>query len=272
METVNLFASLIAQRCSVLANKYSKYPAYDLLLKAGVIEETGVVSSLVCDACDQPHDAAIVYETGSYGYYCPDVGFVTKARLDLISTQPNLIAFTAQMADQLNCKRRKSTPLNGETWRIGALDSPAGDIALYFQPMMQGENDIKDFKGAMIGEMRSTFGIILTSTGTLSVPPYVTIQLQDVLRFDPKSGTLAVNADLHALAGVPVNRTGGRPSAYKEALTQIIANRAENGTALKGRNEEAKAVLAVYKANFPNKTSPALSSINRYVSEARRGS
>lgn len=272
MEAVNLFASIVAQRGNVLASSFYKYPAYDHLIDAGLIKEIGVVSSIVCDECDQPHEAAIVYEIGTNGFYCPDVGFVPKNRLDLISIQPNLGAFIAQMADQLNCKRRKSTPLSGQTWRIGALDTSAGDIALYFHPMMQDAENLKEFKRAMIGEVRSTFGIILTSTGALSVPHYVTIQLQDALHFDPQSGALAVDADLNALAGVPENRTGGRPSVYKEALTKIIVNRAVNRISLEGRNEEAKAVLAEYKANFPSETAPALSSIKSYVSKTRRGS
>ena len=272
MEAVNLFASLIAQRSSIFAKEYSNCPACDHFIKAGMIEEIGVVSSLVCDDCDQPHDATIIYEAGLYGYHCPDLGFVPKARLDLISIRPNLGEFTAQLADQLNCKRRKSTPLEGDTWRIGALDSPSGDIALYFQPTMLDAEDVRDFEGAMIGEMKSAFGIILTAAGALSVLPYINVHLEDVLRFDPKSGTLALDANLQALAGVPESRTGGRPSEYKEALTKIIENRVENGMALKGRNEEAKAVLADYMANFPNETSPALSSVNRYVSKARSGS
>jgi len=263
MDTTDIFAQLVAQRGKLLARSYSQYPAYDKLIQAGLIAETGVVSSIVCGECDQPHDAEIVYQDSQYGYFCPDLGFRQAHRAEIVSVEPKIAAFVAQIADHQDCKRRKSTPISGETWRVGALETAAGDVALYFQPTMLDAKDVHAVENAFNGEIKSAFGIILTSAGTLSVPPYITVSLRDALRFDPETGSFIVDADLRSIVGVPENRTGGRPSEYKDTLIKLIASRANAETAL---------ILAEFKARFPNQNAPSLPTINRYVSKARAGS
>lgn len=244
MKAVDLFATLFAQRRRVQSAEYSSFPAYSDLIKAGLIEETGVVSSMICNECDHPHDAMIVYEDAQYGYYCPELGFVSKPRSKLVAVQPNLSAFVSQIADALDCKRRKSSPLDRDTWRIGAIESTAGDVVLYLHPTLQDTRHLREVQETLASEVKSPFGLILTSSGTLTAPPFVTAQLDDVLSFDPKAGKFTVIADLRAIAGVPEQRTGGRPNEYKKQLNELSAIREKEGRTLKGRNEEAKALLA----------------------------
>lgn len=272
MNAVHLFATLLAQRGRFRSVEYSSFPAYDDLIKAGLVEEVGVVSSLICDECDQPHDARVVYEGSQYGYYCPDLGFISKPRSELIAAQPNLSAFVAQIADALACKRRKLSPIDKDTWRIGSVDSPAGDLVLYLHQTLQDAQDIRDIQAALAGEMKSPFGVVLTSKGTLNVPPYATAQLQDVLSLDPILGKLLVVGDLRTIAGVPMQRIGGRPNDYKTALNDLIALRASEGRAVQGRNEEAKALRAEFMAKFPNAKCPSLPTVKRYVTKTRSGS
>ena len=136
MDAVDLFATLLAQRGRVLGIEYSSFPAYRDLINAGLIDESGVVSSITCEECDQPHDAPIVFEGSQYGHYCPDLGFIAKTRAELIAIRPNLGSFVAQIVDTLACKRRKSTPVDNNTWRIGSIESPAGDVVLYLHPTL----------------------------------------------------------------------------------------------------------------------------------------
>lgn len=269
---MDLFATLLAQRRRIRSAAYSSFPAYGDLIKAGLIEETGVVSSMICEECDHPHDAKIVYEGSQYGYYCPDLGFMPKPRAELIAAQPNLSAFTAQIAGALSCKRRKSSPVDKNTWRIGAIDSPTGDVVLYLHPSLQDAQDIRDLQAALASEMKSPFSVVLTAMETLSVPPYTTVQLQDVLSFDPIALKFIVVADLSAVAGVPEQRTGGRPNDYRKPLGEIIALRASQGRTLQGRNAEAKALRAEFQIQFPDIKCPSLPTVKRYVSEARSGS
>jgi hypothetical protein len=242
------------------------------LIDAGLIEEIGVVSSTICVECDLPHDARIVYEGSQYGYYCPDLGFISKRRSELITSQPNLSVFTAQIADALVCKRRKSSPIGKDTWRIGAIDSPAGEVVLYLRPTMQDVQDTRDFQAALAGEVKSTFGVVLTSQGTLAAPPFVTVQLDDVLSFEPIAGKLIVIADLRTIAGVPEQHTGGRPNDYRKPLTDLFIRRANEGRTLQGRNAEAKALQAEFQVQFPDIKCPSLPTVKKYVSEVRSGS
>lgn len=272
MDAVVLLATLLAQRGRVRRVEYSLSPAYDDLIKAGLIEETGVVSSSICDECDHPHDAKIVYEGSQYGYYCPDLGFTSKPRSELIAAQPNLSASVAQIADALACKRRKSSPVDKDTWRIGAINSLTGDVVLYLHPTLQDEQDIRELQAALANEMKSPFGVVLTAKGTLSVSPYATAQLQDVLSFDPIAGELIVVADLRAIAGVPEQRAGGRPNDYRKPLGEIIAVRISQGRTLQGRNAEAKAIRAEFQIQYPDLKCPSLPTVKRYVSEGKSGS
>jgi len=269
---VDLFAVLLAQRGRVRRAEFSSLLAYDQLIKAGLIEETGVVSSMMCDECDHPHDVRIVYEGAQYGYYCPDLGFVPKLRSELVAVQPNLGAFVSQVAEALDCKRRKSSPLDKDTWRIGAIDSTAGDVVLYLHPTLQDARDVRDLQAALASEVKSPFGVILASQGTLNAPPFVTVQMDDVLSFDPKAGQFAVVADIRGIAGVPEQRTGGRPNEYQKPLSELIALRASQGRTLKGRNVEAKAIIVEFKSQFPNIDCPSLSTVQRYVTKIRSGS
>ncbi|MGJ8590341.1 MAG: hypothetical protein ACSHXW_19740 [Yoonia sp.] len=267
MNEVVLLATLLAQRGRVRSVEYSSFPAYDDLINAGLVEETGVVSSLVCDECDQPHDARVVYEGSQHGYYCPELGFVSKPRSELIAVQMNLGAFVSQIADTLDCKRRKSSPLNKVTWRIGAIESTAGDVVLYLYPTLQEARDIWDVQAALASEVKSPFGVILASSGTLTVPSLVTAQLDDVLGFEPKVGKFAVLADIRGIAGVPEQRTGGRPNEYEKPLSELIALRASQSRALKGRNLEAKAIIVEFKSQLPNIDCPSLPAVKRYVTK-----
>lgn len=267
MDATHIFEQLVAQRGKALARSYAQHPAYDELIKAGLIAETGVVSSVVCDDCDRPHDAAIIYQDAQYGYFCPDLGFRPAERAEITSVEPKIAAFVAQIAENQDCKRRKSTALNGETWRIGVLETAAGDVAFYFQPTMLDAKDVEAVGRAFNGEIKSAFGIILTSAGALSVPPYITVPLRDALCFAPETGSFIVDADVRSIAGVPVKRTGGRPSGYKDPLRRLIANRVNDGIALKGQNEEARAIRAAYKTSFPHEKAPSISTIKRYLSK-----
>ena len=272
MNAVDLFATLLAQRGRVQSVEYSSFPAYDDLLKAGLVEETGVVSSMMCNECDHPHDAEIVYEGSQYGYYCPEFGFVSKPRSQLIAVQPNLGTFVSQIADALDCKRRRSSPLKNDTWRIGAIESAAGDVVLYLHPSLQDARDIRDVQAAIASEVKSPFGVILTSSGALTAHPFVTAQLDDVLSFDIKAGKFSLFTDIRAIAGVPEQRSGGRPNGYRQPLTGLMALRASQGRTLLGRNEEAKALQAEFAAKFPDEKCPSLSAVRRYVSEIKSGS
>lgn len=107
---------------------------------------------------------------------------------------------------------------------------------------------------------------------SIAVLPFVTAQLDDVLRFDPKAGKLIAVADLRAIAGVPETRAGGRSNDYENPIRELRALRTSQGPALQGRNAEAKALQAEFEKQFPDMKCPSLPTAKRYVSKVRSGS
>ncbi|MDF1679026.1 hypothetical protein [Ponticaulis sp.] len=273
MDAVAIFAQLVSQREKVLARSYSHHAAFHDLIKAGLIEETGVVSSIICDECDQPHESAITYQDSQYGYFCYDLGFIKLSRAEIVSVKPNIKTFVAQIAGRENCKRRKPTPLEGETWRIGGLETAGGDVTIFFQPRMVDVKDVRSFESSLKRDVRTSLGIILTSAGVLSVPPYITTSIQDVLNFDLKTGCFFFDVEPSSIAGVSETRTGGRPNEYKETLTILFHERAADGRSLSGRNQEADAILDEYNDRFPEeKKTPHKSIVRKFVTDVRSGS
>ena len=268
MDAIALFCALAAQRGKVSARHYSKYAAYGHLITAGLVTETGVVGSVLCDECDQPHDAQVVYENGQYGYYCPDLGFMPMDRSGLTAAKPDFAKFVAALANALNCQRRKTSPVLGETWRIGAIDTHGGDLVIYMHPTLQHAQDIEAVATALGKEMNTRFCLILTACGALSVEGVKTALLTDVVTFDVVSGDLNVLVDLSVIVDAPVKRKGGRPSNFQTPLHELILERQNSGAALSGRNAEAKAVLAEFIEKYPNIHSPSLPTVKRYITNS----
>ena len=202
MDPVGLFAELIAQRRKVRADIYAEEPAYLMLSEAGLVEETGVVSSVVCDECSTPHEAEVVFEDRRYGYFCPEFGFVEKRRADLVEIRPNTAKLVVQIASELGCRRLKNKPISGNIWRVGAVETLAGELVIYFQPTLRSGQDLIDLENALAHEVRGRFGIVLTAERGLSHPPLKTIAIEDCLGFDPSACVFTFEADLLTLKRV----------------------------------------------------------------------
>lgn len=272
MDAAHLFGEIVAQQKPVHSLAYSGLSAFEDLTKGGLIEERGMVSSIVCEDCKTPHEAEVVFENHRYGYFCPEFGFVPKERSELIATTPNIAAFVGQLSESLNCKRRKSTPIAGATWRIGAIETPAADLVVYFQPTLHDAHDLRDFQNALAIEVKANFGVIITAAGSLTIAPFKTVTIDDCLMFDTSTYCFGTGLDLPSISGVPIIRTGGRPSEYAKKLSSIIQYRIAAGFSLQGRNEEARAILQNYKLKFPNDRFPSLPTVQRHLTKIRNGS
>lgn len=268
MGAASLLGDIIAQNAPVLAAMLRSAPAYQALIEGGYLEEAGVVQAIHCDDCDRPHDAAVVFEADRYGIHCPDLGFLSKERSDLVAVKPNLERLVQNLADALECKRTKSAPIHGQTWRVGIVEAPSAAIAVYFHPTLRDALDLRSFEAALSDEVRAQYGIILTASGQLSCPPFKTMQIEDCLAFDEVAMAFEFAGDLLAIAGATVERKGGRPNLYAAKLTKIISARATFGETLPGKNAEARAIQAIYRAKNPTENPPSISTIKRSLPEA----
>ncbi|MCH2164226.1 MAG: hypothetical protein MK098_06185 [Marinovum sp.] len=267
MNAARFLAEIIAQGGPVYAARYQTRPEFKALTSHGFFADAGVVQSVLCDDCSSPHDACVDFEDGQYGIRCPDLGFITKSRSDLLAVQANVPKLVAQLAHTLGCKRIKSTPIFAETRRVGAIPHPQADVMVYFHPVLRDGSDLHALLDALARESKAQFGVVLTAEGTLSTPGFATVLLEDCVTFNEETGRFLVDANLPMLAGVPFKNTGGRPREYEAKLAKVIEARTASGRALPGQNEEARAVLADFKSDFPDTNAPALSTIKRRLSE-----
>ena len=273
MGAASLLAEIIAQRGRVLAASYALEPQFNALIERGFLEDAGIAQSVFCDDCDMPHDAEVVVsEGGQYGIHCPELGFIPKDRPEVAAVQPNLELLVKNLADVLGCRRTKSTPVHGETWRIGEVLGSTGNVFVYLHPVLRDDGDLQALKDALGRERTGArYGVVLTARGTLSAPPFRTALLKECIAFDVTKGRFVVDADLPAIAGVPAKPTGGRPSEYGHLLKPLIEERMRSGEAHKAIKAEIREVRAAFKAAHPG-SPPSDSTIKRHIEEARGGS
>lgn len=272
MTEFTLLCEIIAQRAAVTTSFYRNDPTFAVLLRHGFLKEAGVVASVVCNDCDVPHAAQVIFEGGQYGYFCSDLGFVPKDRADLQTVQPDLPLLIGRLADAFECKKRRTNALRGQTWRIGAVTQNVGEVMLYFQPCLYAEEDALDLDQALNGEVRSPWRLIVTALGTLSVAGAQAVPLDDLAGLTPDTGALRILAQPADLVGMPRKNKGGRPTEYREPLAAIISDRRQSGAALDGVNAESNAILADFKARQPDETAPSFETVRRHLRKSLGGS
>lgn len=272
MTAISLLCEILAQGAKASAETYRPKPGYQALLSSGLVQETGLVQSTHCVDCDHAHDAEVVFEGGQYGYFCPQIGFVPVDRSKLIAVRPEPKNIVQGLADAFGCRRRKTTPIHGQTWRVGAVETPGGDATIYLHPRLRSSEDLQDLETALRREVRSPFRLILTAEGALMVLETKTVRLDGVVELDPLLNTMVPIADVLAIVDAPIKSSGGRPNQYGGKLDRIILARSQYRQALSGHNEEAKAIRDVFREQYPNEKPPSLPTIKRYLTKAQGGS
>lgn len=240
------------------------------LSSCGLLREAGVVSTVVCMDCENAHAAEVIFDDGAYGYFCPDLGFVHLEREDIAAIETDLPALIEHLAETFACARRKTTPVYGNTWRIGAVKTDHGDIMLYFHPRLRDAEDAQELADALFREIASAWQIVVTACGRLPISGASTVALVELVTFAPTGKSLDAALDLHAMVGVPATAKTGAPNRFREKCMTLIKSRLRTGQAMSGRNEEAKAVHALLKADL-GPDAPSLPTVKAYVTEARSG-
>lgn len=271
MTAIEALSSIIAQRGKASKAFFEKQVGFDQLIEAGLVEVTGKVQSIFCDACSDPHDAEVVFRDGNYGFYCHEAGFLRVDESDVTAIKPNIGKLVAHLAALFDCKRRESTPIHGDTWRIGAIDTPGGDLTLYFHPSLQNEQDVGAIQSALHDETRSAFRLVVTAVGKLPVAGAKSAELTDVVDLDNRANELTALIDPRIIVGAPQAVTNGRPNLYADKLEPLILRRIKDGSAHAGLNKEAKAIREVLAERSSDGQVPALTTVKTYLSNLRAG-
>lgn len=268
--SVETLSDLLRQSSPVAASRYRLKAGFRSLYEAGWLAEDGVVESILCDDCSTGHAANLVYRDNGYGYYCPELGFVSVRLDDVRAVSADTGRFVTSLADALYVSNRRSTPVHGKTWRIGKLQCEAGDMAIYYHPCLRSIEDVHDLKNALSREVRSGYRLVISATGRLHVEGATVAQLKDVVELDDSSGLRLMTSVWH-LVGVLQKHTGGRPNIYQTKVEDLISARITSGEAFDSLNREAK---AIQEALWDEKTKsgPSESTIKRYLRQIREGS
>ncbi|SHE87297.1 hypothetical protein SAMN05444273_1035 [Litoreibacter ascidiaceicola] len=272
MSAAARLCDIIAQGGKVSADFDGGDDGLTALARHGYLREAGVLASVVCDECDAPHSAPVVYEADEYGHYCPDLGFLKLDPTRLAAFSPDVPKLIDRLSEALGCRQRKSSSVYGETWRIGAAQTEAAAVMLYFHPTLATEENARELHHALAREARSEWRLVVTAQGALPIAGLPTVRLDELAEINLTTGALRVIADPGVLAGLPRKNPGGRPSVHGDVLRPLIEGRIRDGAAVVGVNAEAGEVRDVFEALFPNRPIPSASAIKRYIREARRGS
>ena len=270
--------SAFARLCDAIAQGGKVSATFDgdddlkALVRHGYLREAGVLASIVCDECDAPHSAPVVYQADGYGYYCPDLGFLRLDASGVVAFLPDIPKLIDGLADALGCRKRKSSSVYGETWRIGAVQTVAATVMLYFHPTLETDEDARAFQQALTREARSEWRLVVTTKGAFPMAGLATVRLDELAEIDIETGELHVTSNPSVLAGLPRKTSGGRPAAHGDLLRPLIEGRIRSGAAVDGVNAEAREVHTAFRAKYPNHSAPSESAIKRYVREARRSS
>ncbi|MCP3972375.1 MAG: hypothetical protein GY717_19030 [Rhodobacteraceae bacterium] len=271
MTAIELLCEIIAQEAKVSAASLWSNAEYHPLVRYGYLLETGVISSAACAECDNPHDAEIVFEGDQYGYFCPELGFVPVPRADVQGVVPDLPNLIERLAIVFDCKRRKTTPLQGRTWRIGAMATDDGDVMLYFHPRLQSNGDVRDLDNALTREVRSRWRLVVTAEGSFPMRDTKFVPLSELVELDPKEGRLTAAADPRIIVDIPQRKAGGAPNRYETRLLPLIQARMQGDLPGLGRNDEAKAILSLFESEYPDIKAPSLPTVRGYVTKVRGG-
>lgn len=266
-----MLCEIIEQAGKVAALAYRDDARYSALLDAGLIQHDGVVQSVLCENCDAPHDAEIVFEGGSYGHFCPELGFFPVERTELVAVRPELTKLADQLHVAFECQSGTKSQLGSYTWRIGLVDTPGGRAVVYFHPRLLNEDDLNHFETCLRTEIRRDYTLVLTANGKLQYRNAKTCTLPQMVHLELGAAHMRQHDSVAEAVGAPPKQTGGRPSRLRDRVLALISNRAEQGLAKEGRNEEAKAVIDAYEALHPKDAAPKLPTVKAYVSNFRSG-
>ncbi|MCC1495083.1 hypothetical protein [Cognatishimia sp. F0-27] len=186
--------------------------------------------------------------------------------------RPDAGRIVAALAEALGCKRRKQTPVHGQTWRIGALEAEAGEVMFYFHTKLQSEEDARSFSDALSREVRTQWRLAVTAAGTLPVAGSQAVRLDDLAELDHETGALRILATPADFVGMPRRNPGGRPSEQGPALAAIMSDRQDSGVALAGLNAESREIRAAFTVQNPSAKTPSIETVKRHLSKFRAGS
>lgn len=239
-------------RCTASRDEYPYSEELTTLSRMGLVDTTGLSSTVICNVCDEDHPAQIVADptTDELGWYCPDYGFVSSPKSERRAIRALPGRLTELIADALDCNRRLERPLiEGLLWRIGALEIANNDVTMFLALRLRDANDARNIGMAISAESGMRNGLILTpkfsGSPVLNIAKCRIAALDEFISIEDEK--IATSEQRAAdLAGIQVKSRAGAPKHNNhEQAKELIMNRYLNGSAKQSARDEARAVTAL---------------------------
>ncbi len=239
MSAVSLLSEMLELRTDKLpTDAYSNRPGFPALRKCLIIRDAGLLQSVRCEECEQTHDAPVTYHNGeaAYGWICYEHGFFPIERERLAAFRVSIEAIVTRLSASLACRNRRERPLiDGLLWRVGTFDWANQDVAVYLATRIATLDEAQRCAAAISAEPRAGFRVLLTpdldNMRDFEIAGCAIAKLSDAISIDSVLGLEARPHRVARLAGVPVQRSGGRPAVYEPMLSDLIETRDRDGVA-----------------------------------------
>jgi len=262
MNAVDLLCRfLTAYKFSLPVDQVGEMSGLTVLSKLGVIEFRRSGTACLCDACDFPHSIEIGIDpvTDMLGWRCPEAGFVEVAsdRLEEVRFLPD--ALVVQLANALQCQRRREAPLIKNTlWRVGWYELEANDVNVYLSSRLRDVGDASAIAGALRAEPGLRNGLVITpeisGTAGLTIAGCRFAEIRDVVKIED-DGLSCDQSRIATLAGILSKRRGGRPlHLATEEATALIRERYDKGIYADGKRAEAREIMRQLGVGSPKQT------------------
>ncbi len=220
--------------CDILENgmkriRLAAHPmeAIEPLLASGLLRRDGVVDVVACDCCDNC-DSALVqsdHKTGTYGYRCPEAGWIPLKGDDLAAARLDLDAVCSELAKALLVRVPGPFKGQGTVRPIGIFELDDLQCFAYLAPRLHALKDLLAVRTEIAQRPFPVFGAVFvtarTAAATLALPRnHHLIALSDVAQFNAQGRIAFDRAALRSYLPRAEIKGSGRPT--KHADTQAV--------------------------------------------------
>lgn len=262
----------------LLRSTYSGTAAFDVLQTLHLIKDDGPVSSVLCDACQDPHAAPVTYDQGEdrYGWTCYDQGFVPAEIDDVAAVSVSIDNLLRRLRSALSCTSGDAKQDNETLKRVGTITIGDEAVTVHLATRSLVGEAIHRVRSAFASAARSDHLLLLVpgfdpASGVV-IPGTVIAPLEDVIRLDPQLGLTANQAAIARLAGVNMKPGAGHPSVYGEMLKMLVEERDRKGIAEETIGREATAIQTVWNDRWWGVNIPSSSTVKCKKRTYREGS
>jgi hypothetical protein len=252
--------------------------AVSVLIRAEILTRDGVVSSVVCDACDEVHEATLEYfpKGECHGWYCPNVGRIEADAGAVIALSFSIERVVSRLCEAFRetfgPPRWRTRLIEGtRSWIVAAFKIGAADTTLVLASGLRATSAAQALHNALAGLPQNDAGLVLVTDDQELLPPLPkrlrSLPLQAAVQLR-ENGSFEVDAHLvrRAIGSARSDTRGraGRPSLEQSVWCILDAIGADPDS-----QRLAAAVRTAWPDYFPDDEMPKRTSLKNHVSAWR---